>query len=145
MTFEPLEITLNRKEVVEAVNLGVQRHIEAVAEKLVERRVPFISSWDEDINDALAQAAVRKWLNGRDTVKARSAIKGYGNLLISDKDGQTDLIALVSCLTPVFKIEGFIRVSDAQAMKDCQAQTEAGRRWWINKSQLRDPREMGGR
>lgn len=142
---EPLEITLNRKEVVAAVEIGVQRHIETVASKLVERSQPFIQSWDDAINEALSEAAVYKWLNGRNTVKARPAMKGYGNLVISDKDAETDLIALVSCLTPVFKIEGFIRVSDAQAMKDCQAQTEAGRRWWINKSQLRDPREMGGR
>lgn len=142
---EPLEITLNRKEVTEAVKVGVQRHIDAVASKLVQTSQPFISSWDESINEALSQAAVYKWLNGRNTVKARPAMKGYGNLVVSDLDAETDLIALVSCLTPTFRIEGFIRVSDAKAMKDCQAQTEAGRRWWINKSQLRDPREMGGR
>lgn len=145
MTFEPLEVTLNRKEVTEAVAVGTKVHIEAVAQKLSERRVPFIDSWDEDINDALAQAAVRKWLNGRDTVRARAAIKGYGNLIISDRDAETDIFALVSCLTPVFRIEGFIRVSDAKNILDCQAQTEAGRRWWINKKHLRDPREMGGR
>ena len=94
MTFEPLEITLNRKEVTEAVASGTKAHIDSVAARLAERREPFIHSWDNDINQALAQAAVTKWLNGRKGPIARAASKDYGNVIISDKDNPSDTYVL---------------------------------------------------
>lgn len=140
---EPVIVQLSRKEVLSAVDQGVRDHLNDIGETFQTLRVGAITSWDIPINEALAAAAVKKWLNGRTDVKARSALKDYGNLIIRETDPSGEIICLVSCLPPQFKIEGFIRVHEAQAKHDCLKQTLAGRRWWISKDMLHDPRELG--
>lgn len=140
---EPVIVQLSRIECRVALESGVLAHLEEIGERFKAIRVGSVTSWDIPLNEAMAQVAVRKWLNGRTDVRARAAIKDYGNLVISDNDPPNDIICLVSCLPPQFKIEGFIRVHEAQAKQDCLKQTLAGRRWWISKEMLHDPRELG--
>ena len=138
---EPVVVQLNRKEVLTAVEVATHKHVNAIGEHYQQMKAGAVTNWNEPINAALAQSAVTKWLNGRQNVRAR--VSDYGNLIISEFDSPGDLIALVSCMPPVFQVEGYIRVSDAQSKTDCLAQTMAGRRWWIHKKDLRDPRELG--
>ena len=143
LMFEPVIVSLSRIECLTALEAGLRTHLHEIGERFKATRIGSITSWDVPLNEALAEVAVRKWLNGRTDVKARSALKDYGNLIISDTDAPSDIIALVSCMPPQFKIEGFVRVADAQSRDDCMRQTLAGRRWWISKDKLNDPRELG--
>ena len=140
---EPVTVQLNRVECLAALEAGLHLHLNAVGESFKQLRTGSITSWDIPLNEALAKAAVRKWLNGRDNVRARAAIKDYGNLVISETDAPGEIICLVSCYPPVFKIEGYVRVADAQMKTECLANTMGGRRWWIKREELRDPRELG--
>lgn len=140
---EPVVVQLNRVECLAALEAGLHSHLNTIGESFKQLRTGSITSWDIPLNEAMAQAAVTKWLNGRDNVRARAAIRDYGNLVISDNDPPGDIICLVSCYPPVFKIEGYVRVSEVQVSTNELAQTVAGRRWWINRKDLRDPRELG--
>lgn len=143
MGHEPIEIHLNRKEVLSAIEAGTHSHVEEIAERFRQTRLGLVTSWDVPINEAFARTAVVKWLNGRQDVQARSAIKDYGNLVISDLDRPGAIMVLVTCAPPVMRIEGYIRVSEAWEMKECERETLAGRRWFISKKLLKDPRELG--
>lgn len=140
---EPITVQLNRKEVLAALEVAIHGHLNEIGERFQLVKTGSLTSWDGPINDALADAAVRKWLNGRTDVKARAALRDYGNLIINDTDSPSGIICLVSCLPPQFRIHGFVRVGEAREMEDCMRQTEGGRRWWISKDKLRDPRELG--
>lgn len=140
---DPITVQLSRVEVLAAVNEAVASHLDAIGQRYQDTRSGSLTAWDTPINEALVKAVVAKWLNGRTDVMARSALRDYGNLVISDADPSGGIICLVSCLPPVFKIHGFIRVHEAQARTDCMRQTLNGRRWWISRDELNDPRELG--
>lgn len=140
---EPITIHLSRKEVMAAIDVGVKGHLDVIGDKYQQVRAGSITSWDLPINESLASAAVKKWLNGRSDVIARSALRDYGNLIVNELDPPEGIICLVSCLPPQFKIHGYIRVQEARAVDDALKHTEAGKRWWIGKDKLRDPRELG--
>lgn len=142
-SFEPVVVRLSRIECRVALEQGVMAHLHEIGERYQTLKVGSLTSWDIPLNESMAEVAVRKWLNGRTDVRSRAAIKDYGNLIINDTDSPSDIICLVSCLPPEFRIHGFIRVSEAREMEDCMRQTEGGRRWWISKDKLRDPRELG--